>query len=404
MIVVGHDPSSGQLVTVSDEDACLVCGMPRSGKTRGIVVPSVLAHQGPCLVTSTKYDVLAATIDVRAEDGPIWVFSTDGRLPIVPGVDVRLATWTPIPTCADFDQALLHARAMVGATIAGENVGDQFFWYHHAERLLAAIMHAAAVGQRTLVDVAAWVLTGNLEQPTDTLRQHKAGWAMSIVEAIDTGHERFRDSVLATTSEVLRVFDHSFARALASADSFPVDEFLDSNGILYICVPSEQQDMFAPLVVGLIEDILMNKFRRADRGAPGATLGLFLDELRRVAPIHNLPGYLAEAGSHGVQILGVLQDLSQARERWGAHVAEGFLTLFRSKILLPGVLDRQLLENLSQLLGDDIWATATGTMTVRPIWSPHALSNPEPGHAVHIDSSTAAIVQLTMAPTDKGQP
>lgn len=396
-IVIGYS-ESGQLITVADEDACLVCGMPRSGKTRGIVIPTVLAHNGPCLVTSSKFDVLAATIEVRADDGPIWVFSTDGRLPIVPGVDVRLATWTPIPQCTDFDRALLHARAMVGAVTAGENLGDQSFWYHHAERLLAALMHAAALAGSSLADVAAWVLASDLARPVDILKTQQSGWAMAIVDTIDRGHDRFRDSVLATASEVLRVFDNSAARALASRASFPAEEFLTQNGTLYICIPSEQHDLFAPLVVGLIEDVMRTKFARAEAGLPDRTLGVFLDELRRVAPIHNLPGYLAEAGSHGVQILGVLQDLSQARERWGAHVANGFLTLFRSKVLLPGILDRPLLENLSHLLGEDLWGTSTGAMAVRPRWTAYALSAPPAGHAIHIDRSEAVTVRLNLAP------
>ena len=50
MIVVGTDTSE-RLVTVGDEHATLVFGTPRSGKTRGIVIPSLLAHQGPALVT-----------------------------------------------------------------------------------------------------------------------------------------------------------------------------------------------------------------------------------------------------------------------------------------------------------------------------------------------------------------
>lgn len=396
-IVVGYD-DTGQLVTVADEDACLVWGPPRSGKTRSIVVPTVLAHQGPCLVTSSKYDVLAATIEVRAHDGPIWVFSTDGMVPVVPGVDVRLATWTPVPACVNFDTALVHARAMVGSIIAGEDLGDQFFWYHAAERMLAALMHAAAMRGSTLADVASWALNQNLAGVVDTLRAHRSDWAASVVEAVDKANDRYRDSVLSTLSEVLRVFDHSEARMLTTLGSFPIEEFLTQNGTLYICIPSEQHELFAPLVVGLVEEILRAKFARFDAGVVDRTLGVFLDELRRVAPIHNLPGYLAEGGSHGAQVLAVLQDQSQARERWGPNVADGFLTLFRSKVLLPGVLDRTLLENLSQILGEDLLGTAIGAVTVRPRWTPHALSAPPVEHLVHIDLSTANNVRMTYAP------
>jgi len=398
MIVVGTDTSE-RLVTVGDEHATLVFGTPRSGKTRGIVIPSLLAHQGPALVTSSKYDVLAATLAERAAEGPVWVFSVDGRVPVLPGVQVRLAVWNPVPACLDFDVALLHARAMVGAVGEAEE-GENVFWYHHAERVVAALLHAAAIDRRSLADVAAWVLTGDLTRPADILARRGAGWARAIVRRIDDGHSRFRDSVLSTASDVLRVFDHAAARRLAQEEPFPVEEFLDGSGTLYLCIPAEQQALFAPLVVGLVEEVMRAQFARSDAGLPRSTLAVLLDELRRVAPIHNLAGYLAEAGSHGVQVLGVLQSLNQARERWGDAIAHSFLTLFHDIVLLPGVRDRQLLEDLSALIGEDMWSPAPGTITPRPTWPVHALASIPAGTAVHVQGADATVVRLELAPTE----
>jgi type IV secretory pathway TraG/TraD family ATPase VirD4 len=50
-------------------------------------------------------------------------------------------------------------------------------------------------------------------------------------------------------------------------------------------------------------------------------------------------------------VLACLQDLSQARTRWGP-AAEGFLTLFAHSIILPGVADITTLRNISDLAGD----------------------------------------------------
>src|ERR1700733_6782195 len=36
------------------ERAVLLLGPPRSGKTSSVIIPAVLAHQGPAVVTSTK--------------------------------------------------------------------------------------------------------------------------------------------------------------------------------------------------------------------------------------------------------------------------------------------------------------------------------------------------------------
>ena len=142
------------------------------------------------------------------------------------------------------------------------------------------------------------------------------------------------------------------------------------------------------------------QFARSDAGLPRSTLAVLLDELRRVAPIHNLAGYLAEAGSHGVQVLGVLQSLNQARERWGDAIAHSFLTLFHDIVLLPGVRDRQLLEDLSALIGEDMWSPAPGTIPPRPTWPVHALASIPAGTAVHVQGADATVVRLELAPTE----
>ena len=56
----------------------LLLGPPRSGKTSGVIIPAVLAHQGPAVVTSTKPDVARATASTRARDGRAWMFDPSG--------------------------------------------------------------------------------------------------------------------------------------------------------------------------------------------------------------------------------------------------------------------------------------------------------------------------------------
>jgi len=49
-----------------------------------------------------------------------------------------------------------------------------------------------------------------------------------------------------------------------------------------------------------------------------------LDEVANIAPLE-LPQIASEGGGQGLMLLAALQDLSQARARWGAQ-ADGFLT------------------------------------------------------------------------------
>lgn len=47
-----------------------------------------------------------------------------------------------------------------------------------------------------------------------------------------------------------------------------------------------------------------------------------------------------------------LQDLSQARTRWGEPAADGFLSLFQTKLILSGIADSKTLESISLALGE----------------------------------------------------
>ena len=59
----------------------------------------------------------------------------------------------------------------------------------------------------------------------------------------------------------------------------------------------------------------------------------------------------AARGLQGLLTLACLQDLSQARQRWG-RAADGFLSLFGTKLVLPGIGDLATLELVSRLGGE----------------------------------------------------
>ena len=104
-----------------------------------------------------------------------------------------------------------------------------------------------------------------------------------------------------------------------------------------------------------------------------------LDEVAQIAPPPNLPSTIAEGGSQNMVVMACLQDLSQARARCGP-AAEGFLTLFTSKIILPGIADLGTPEAVAALAAEvgvpalsvtvpGWWATTGPSRT----WSPRRL-------------------------------
>lgn len=389
MIVVGHEPHTGRPIVVGDQHHALVQGPPRSGKTTGFLQPTVLTHQGPLVVASSKPDVFESTVAHRLQDGPVWLF-TLVPTSIDPRTGIRVAGWSPLPGCDEWDRALERARSMTTAETRSGSDSDRFF-RSQAERALAALLHAAAVADYSMEDVARWVLIGDLEEPTRILSgRDGSAWAAGILRGFDQSDPRLRDSILVTAADTIRVYDSELARRQADGPLIPIPDFLASSGTIYIVAPSDVQEQFASLVVGLLDEVRRTTYACYRPGRP-ATL-LVLDEADKIAPWPTLPGVLGEGGSQGLQVCLCVQDLSQARTRWG-RAADGFPTLFQHKVLLGGVADRASLENLSAVLGEEPVPGATHTAT-RPLWPPHKLAAPPPGMAIHIDGVRADYVRV----------
>ncbi len=170
---------------------------------------------------------------------------------------------------------------------------------------------------------------------------------MSLLRGVLATEDRERSSIWSTTSGLFAGVRTDAARASSRESPLDIDAFLSGPHQLHIVAPSRHQAVTTPLVVGLIEEIVHATY---DRHEEGARLLLALDELANVAPLPRLASIVSEGGGQGVVTLACLQDLSQARSRWGTS-AEGFLSLFPTTIVLPGIADRQTLEMLRHLAG-----------------------------------------------------
>ena len=159
--------------------------------------------------------------------------------------------------------------------------------------------------------------------------------------------ERERSGIWSTASGLFAGVRTEAARASAREAPLDVAAFLAGPHQLHVVSPSRHQMVSIPLVVGLIDEVVHATY---DRHHDGARLLLALDELANVAPLPRLASIVSEGGGQGVLTLACLQDLSQARGRWGAS-AEGFLSLFPTTVVLPGIADRATLELLGHLAG-----------------------------------------------------
>lgn len=353
-VFLGLTPDYREWVTAERQQAVLVLGPPRSGKTSALIVPSLLTAWGPAVSTSTKIDVLMATAPARSRHGRIWLFDPSGTEPVLPGV-LELH-WSPVHSARTWDGARTMADAMVGASSAGAGVENASYWTESAKTLLAPLLHAAALGGRPISDVRRWVTRMWLQDAGAILEAGGAETAADDLSAIATTEERERSSIFSTARIVLSAYGSDAVATRSERQNFDADRFVRSGDTVYITAPSHLQNTLAPLVVGLLEEIRNATYalaRSQARRQEPSTAPVFwaLDEIANIAPIKKLPAIVSEAGGQGLQIMACFQDLSQARARWG-EAADGFLTLFGTKVVFPGIGDKRTLEALSTLVGD----------------------------------------------------
>lgn len=402
-VVVGSDGRG--LVTAGAEQSVLVLGPPRSGKTTTLVVPNVLAAWGPVLTTSTKPDVMAATVDLRRRRGRCWLYDPSGTVPTPDGVE-RLR-WSPVTAAATWDGALLVARALVGGARPATGMTDASHWTERAEALLAPLLHAASLGGDDMGEVLSWVNRRDGTHAAARLRS--AGTAIDLLTGLLSSEERELSAIWSTASGVLAAYRSDAALVSAADPNFDPRSFVAGADTVFVCASARHQDLVAPLVVGLIEDVRAASFERAaartagrlgraaggsagEGALPGglwagveAPVLLALDEAANIAPLPDLPSLVSEGGSQGVLTLACLQDLAQATRRWGAD-AEGFGSLFGATVVLPGIGDVRTLEALSVLCGsEDVWVRADSRTPGQPLgrrrsrtWSSHRQRRLEP--------------------------
>src|SRR5262249_21271676 len=75
-LVVGR--RGGTLIAAESPPSLLVVGPTQSGKTSGLVIPSLLEWDGPVVATSVKRDLLEATLARRRSLGPVAIFDPSG--------------------------------------------------------------------------------------------------------------------------------------------------------------------------------------------------------------------------------------------------------------------------------------------------------------------------------------
>lgn len=347
----------------------------RAGKTTRYVIPWLLEHSGPAIVTSTKTDILDATREARAE-GDVWVFDPFGA---------DSCSWDALEGCRDWSSALRQAHWLAEATQQGDSELAGY-WRGEAAKLLAPLLHAAALEKKDIGTVLHWVDQRDPADAAKVLLAENAVAAERQLQAIRSLDDRNRGTTLMSAGSILAAYRYPEVLARAGSADVNADAFFDGRpNTLYVVASERHQRLLEPILAALLSSLFHAAIER-DNDRP--RLRVLLDEAANIAPLRDLPRLMSQAAGHGIRIATVWQSLAQMQERYrlGMHT---ILANSSAKIVMGSTSDeitRRYVEGLVTHdedqdvgaglqhldLGRALYVGSTGlpaVVTVEPFWA-----------------------------------
>lgn len=384
--------TGGLRVWSTVRDVVVVFGGPGAGKTQWLA-GRIIDAPGAVLATSTRTDLLDQTGPLRERVGPVYVFN-----PVGLGDRPSTITFDPLTGCCDPVTANERAADMIAAGSHGGG-GDREFWEDQGRRNLAALLHAAALGELTIVEVADWL--ADLDRAEGEIvgllrsKSPEPSFVAAITQFIGT-NDRTRTSITSTIAPALGWLTHAPAKAAAlpiahGGRAFDVAVLLDQRATVYMLGGEEAQ--VAPLVCALT-GYIAREARRLAALQPGGRLdpplSLRLDEAALICPVP-LDRWTADMGGRGVNIVAMFQSRAQLVDRYGPAKAAVILNNSGARVLFGGTADRDDLGYWSTLAGERDEPITTTDMHGRvasrsvrrvPVLAPAQLANLPAGRVV----------------------
>ncbi len=353
---------NGRLVAAEPLQSVIALGPTQSQKTSGLTIPAVLEWDGPVLAACVKPDLIRSTIGRRYAKGDVFLYDPAGAT----GMEAN--TWSPLPRSETWEGAYRMALSLVNASRMASRADQEMEAIPGAAtNLLASMLLAAAISDRSMSDVLRWGQRQDRGEITAAINVANEPAAMDAFESIWSLAEQRRSQVYAQVLGVIAAYTDPTVKEASAGTRFTAERLLDGvANTAYVSLPAHEQRRLGPLTVALVQDVIELAFERSrNRGAPiDPALLVVLDDAASSAAMPQLDMYAASAGGHGVQLVSTFRHLSQMRARYDDR-AEAVFANHRAKVILSGVTDGETLTLLSHLLGDE---------TIRHLATPAALS------------------------------
>lgn len=337
----------------------------RSGKGVSAIIPNLLHHPGSVIVIDPKGENALITAKHRgAGDPAAGIPGLGQRVVLLDPWDVAAsklgmtqARFNPIDWIKAGDpDAAENAFLLADALVVPEGGADSAFWDEEAKALLPGlIMYVATAseeeGRRNLGRVRE-ILTmpiDSLQTLLERMYTNPEPLVRSMAARTLSKEAKLVSGVLATAQAHTHFLESPRIRESLSASDFGFDELKTKAVSVFLILPSDRLSTFNRWMRLLLQQAITVNARNIDV-TPKAPILFMLDEmatLGRLPAIEQAYGLMA---GFGMQLWGIVQDLSQLAKIYGEHGWQTFISN-SGVIQYLGSRDRMTAEYFSKLCG-----------------------------------------------------
>jgi type IV secretion system protein VirD4 len=254
-----------------------------------------------------------------------------------------------------------RAASLIGASGLGSSSSNAE-WQAPAITIMECLLHAAALGERTVDDLMRW---GNnpaeAKEAVKILTEHpKAALNWNLVlKGIIEGDPKLLQSKWFGVEGAVKGLSVPEVRDVLRPNRFEetldIDKFLTECGTLYIVGTKTGGSSAGPFLIAMM-DALTERARELAAKSPGnrldPPLSLVLDEIANISGAWpGLTQLMADGGGVGISPFAVFQSMAQARNEWGEQQAQALFDAATVKVQLGGASNVSDLEQFAKLAG-----------------------------------------------------
>ncbi|BCD32902.1 VirD4-like conjugal transfer protein, CD1115 family [Bacillus cereus] len=173
---------------------------------------------------------------------------------------------------------------------------------------------------------------------------------VSYRKALEKLNDKTRDNVFISLSVTMDLWTYTEVCEFTCKSDFTFEELVKKKTILYVVIPIAQEE-FRPLIATFFSQMFAEFYRIGNKngGELPIPIRVILDEFNNIGRLVKFGERLSTTRSYLIEVMMIIQDLSQLRDRWGKNKANELIANCDSLMFL-GTNELEAAQYFSKLL------------------------------------------------------